>query len=165
MRAAVVDTNVLIVANEGSEQATPECVLASVNALSALRRSGLVALDDQFLILDEYRSHASLGGQPGVGDGFLRHLYDNLYNGAVCRVVTITRIEDGSFVEFPSDQRLATFDRDDRKFVAVALCCEPIAEILNATDTDWWNHQEALAVNGIDVRFLCPDLMGPKPVR
>jgi hypothetical protein len=125
MRAAVVDTNVLIVANEGSEHATPECVLASIDALSAVRRSGLVALDDQFLILDEYRSYASLGGQPGVGDGFLRHLYDNLYNGAVCRLVTITSIEEGSFAEFPLDQRLARFDRDDRKFVVVALCCEP----------------------------------------
>jgi hypothetical protein len=161
MRAAVVDTNVLIVANEGSEHATPECILASIDALSALRRSGLVALDDHFLILDEYRRHVSLGGQPGVGDGFLRHLYDNLYNCAVCRLVMITPIEDGSFAEFPSDQRLARFDRDDRKFVVVALCCEPIAEILNATDTDWWNYREALGLNGVDVRFLCPDLMEP----
>jgi len=161
MRAAVVDTNVLIVANEGSEHATLSCILASIDALSALRQSGLIALDDQFLILDEYRRYSSLRGQPGVGDGFLRHLYDNLYNDAVCKLVTITPIEDGSFAEFPTDRRLAGFDRDDRKFVATALSCEPTAEILNATDTDWWNDREALAMNGVDVRFLCPDLMEP----
>jgi hypothetical protein len=159
MRAAVVDTNVLIVANEASDHATPECIIASIDALSALRRSGIVALDDQFLILDEYRRLVSLEGQPGVGDAFLRYLYDNLYNDAGCRLVTITATENDSFAEFPVDERLARFDRDDRKFVAVAVGCEPTAEVFNATDTDWWHHRVALEENGVQVRFLCPELM------
>jgi hypothetical protein len=159
MRAAVVDTNVLIVANEASDHVEIDCVLAAIDALSALRRSGIVALDDGFLILDEYREHASLAGQPGVGDEFLRHLYDNLYNEAACRLIKITTVEDHTFEEFPTDERLANFDRNDRKFVAVALGCEPIAEVLNATDTDWWHHREALEDHGIEVRFLCSELM------
>ena len=159
MRAAVVDTNVLIVANQAADHASPDCVVASIDALSALRRSGVVALDDQFLILDEYRGRASLAGQPGVGDAFLRHLYDNLYNETACRLVTLTSIEGDSFAEFPADQRLATFDRDDRKFVAVAAGCNPPAVVLNATDTDWWHHREVLEENGVRVRFLCPEMM------
>jgi hypothetical protein len=75
--------------------------------MSALRRSGIVALDDQFLILDEYRRLTSLEGQPGVGYAFLRYLYDNLYNDAGCRLVTITATENDSFAEFPVDERLA----------------------------------------------------------
>ena len=159
MRAAIVDTNVLIVANEASDHAALDCVVASIDALSALRRSGIAALDDRFLILDEYREHASLAGQPGVGDEFLRYLYDNLYNESACRLVNITPIEDDSFAEFPADERLADFDRNDRKFVAAALGCNPVAEVLNATDTDWWHHREALEDNGVEVRFLCPELM------
>lgn len=159
MRAAVVDTNVLVVANEASAHATLDCIITSIDALSALRRSGVVALDDEFLILEEYRRRASPAGQPGIGDAFLRHLYDNLYNEAVCRLVTVTPIEDGSFAEFPADDRLANFDRDDRKFVVVALGCKPTARVLNATDTDWWHHREALEDNGVQVRFLCPELM------
>lgn len=159
MRAAVVDTNVLIVANEASDHAAPNCVIASIDALSGLRRSGIVALDDRFLILDEYRGYASLAGQPGVGDEFLRHLYDNLYNETACRLVKITPLEDRSFAEFPADERLANFDRNDRKFVATALGCEPIADVLNATDTDWWHHRQALGENGVEVRFLCSELM------
>jgi len=159
VRAAVVDTNVLIVANQGADHVTPECIIAAIDALSALRRSGVVALDDGGLILDEYFARASLAGQPGVGDAFLRHLYDNLYNEAVCRLVTVTPIEDGSFAEFPQKERLAGFDRSDRKFVAVALRCNPTAEVLNATDTDWWHHRDALEENGVQVRFLCPELM------
>ena len=57
------------------------------------------------------------------------------------------------------DERLARFDRDDRKFVAVAVGCEPTAEVFNATDTDWWHHRVALEENGVQVRFLCPELM------
>ncbi len=159
MRATVVDTNVLAAANQAADHASPECVFASIDALSALRRAGVVALDDRSLILGEYRGHASLAGQPGVGDEFLRHLYDNLYNGIACKLVTIAPVEDGSFAEFPADVRLANFDRNDRKFVAVALACEPAAEVFNATDTDWWNHREALEENGVQVRFLCPELM------
>ena len=55
MSAAVVDTNVLIVANQAADHATPDCVIASIDALSALRRSGVVAIVDQFLIIAEYR--------------------------------------------------------------------------------------------------------------
>jgi hypothetical protein len=84
-------------------------------------------------------------------------LYDNLYNETVCRLVNIT--EDENFVEFPADERLTPFDRSDRKFVAAALGCNPVAEVLNATDTDWWHHREALEDNGVEVRFLCPELM------
>lgn len=64
-----------------------------------------------------------------------------------------------NFVEFPDDPDLAGFDVADRKWVAVALQCDPIANIDNATDTDWWNDREALARNGIEVNFLCPELM------
>jgi len=38
--------------------------------------------------------------------------------------------------------------------VAVALQCEPAAEVLNATDTDWWHYRDVLEENGISVRFL-----------
>ena len=84
---------------------------------------------------------------------------DNLYNEAACRLVPITSIDGHSFAEFPADQRLTTFHRDDRKFVAVTAGCNPPAEVLNATDTDWWHHREALEDIGIRVRFLCPEMM------
>ena len=63
------------------------------------------------------------------------------------------------FVEFPEDQRLADFDRDDRKFVAVALASGASPPIVNATDTDWWEHRDALSEHSVNVRFLCTDLM------
>jgi hypothetical protein len=159
VRPAVVDTNVLIVANQQSDHATVDCIKASIDALSQSREKRIVALDNGMLILDEYRRQASLAGQPGVGDACLRHLYDNLYNERVCKLVKITPTGDGTFAEFPSDPRLEGFDRNDRKFVAVALTCSPCAEVFYATDRDWWDYRGALKENGVDIVFLCPSLM------
>ncbi|HSU82609.1 MAG TPA: hypothetical protein VLR69_09330, partial [Thermoanaerobaculia bacterium] len=58
------------------------------------------------------------------------------------------------------DPDLAAFDPSDRKFVAVAVASGEQPEILNASDTDWWHHREALSRHGVEVRFLCPQLMG-----
>jgi len=157
--AAVVDTNVLIVANLDADHASIACIESSIETLSRLRRGHIVALDDGGRILAEYRRYGSLAGQPGIGDAFLRYLYDNLGNKDACELVAITPTDDGSFEEFPSDERLSTFDAGDRKFVAVALGCDPHAKVLNATDRDWWEHREHLLDNGIAVCFLCPDHM------
>ena len=51
------------------------------------------------------------------------------------------------------------FDRDDRKFVAVALASGTSPPIVNASDRDWWEHREVLQVHGIEILFLCPELM------
>lgn len=64
---------------------------------------------------------------------------------------------DWDFEEFPGDEELADFDRQDRKFVAVALTSVNDPTILNAVDSDWWDHLEALNNNGVKVEFLCPE--------
>jgi hypothetical protein len=65
----------------------------------------------------------SSAGQPGPGDAFFKWLWDNQGHLDHCRQVSITRMKGGSrsFEEFPDDPDLARFDREDRKFVAVAI--------------------------------------------
>ena len=160
MTAAVVDTNVIATANCTANHAPDDCVLAAIDALERLRAQGVVALDDGQRILKEYFRHASRSGQPGVGDAFVRHVSDNLYNTAYCLLVMITpRATSDDFVEFPDDLDLAGFDRDDRKFVAVARATNPPARIVNATDTDWWHYRDILARHRVSIDFLCPSLM------
>ena len=65
------------------------------------------------------------------------------------------------FVEAPNDPELASFHRDDRKFVAVAKACKRRTEVLNAVDSDWAQHHAALTRNGISVKFLCPQHVCP----
>lgn len=150
----VVDTNVIVVANDrDADQATPECVLRSVERLRAIQGTGTLALDSGLKILNEYFRHANRSGQPGVGDAFARWAFDNQGYIDRCRFVDITPTDDGSYLEFPSDPRLSNFDRNDRKFVAVSVTHPERPPILNAADSDWSN--VALAENGIRVEHVC----------
>ena len=155
----VVDTNVPLVANGKADQADWECVAACVRKLKQIRSERRTLLDDKMLILGEYRRNLSHSGQPGVGDAFFKWLWENQANPQHCRIVPVTVHADRGFAEFPDDARLSSFDWDDRKFVAVARASETGPELLNATDTDWWHHREALKENGVNVVFLCPELM------
>ena len=63
------------------------------------------------------------------------------------------------FEEFPESDALNNFDRNDRKFVAVAVASGERPPILNASDRDWWDDRLSLERCGVRVDFLCPDLM------
>jgi hypothetical protein len=120
-----------------------------------------VLLDDAGLILDEYLKQKPHGFPQGPGDAFLVWVYDNQANSAHIRVVPVTLLDGDQrgFAEFPDDPELLAFDNDDRKFVAVAVASGDAPSILNATDTDWWIHRDALARHGVRITFLCPQLM------
>jgi hypothetical protein len=158
MRSSVVDTNVAIVANGRDTHAGAKCQLDCIRRLRDLVQHGVVVLDELELILEEYRRHLRPAGQPGVGDAFLRHLFDHRYDTTKCELVEITRIPDDtrSFEEFPDDQALAGFDPDDRKFVAAACASRRDPVILNATDSDWGQFEEILAQHDVVIDQLCP---------
>lgn len=157
--AVVIDTNVLVVAN-GEHVAGIECISECVDALRVARER-TVLIDDAHRIFRQYRTYCSHSGQPGVGDAFFKWLWDNQANVAHCITVQLTPSDqhEVNFTEYPADEELSMFDPSDRVFVAVAVASGRDAEILNATDTDWWHARAALERNGVVVRFLCPDLM------
>lgn len=159
--AVVMDTNVAVVANGRTAQAGNQCTETCIITLIDLRDHHRVLLDEQGLILDEYRRNLRPSGQPGPGDAFFKWLWDNQGHQDHSRQVSITPIKGSSrgFEEFPEDPDLARFDPADRKFVAVAIASAEQPPILNASDTDWWDHRAALSRHGIEVRFLCPELM------
>ena len=155
----VMDTNVPRTANGEADHAGPDCEATCIQALRRIRTNWRLLLDDKRRIIEEYRKRLSHSGQPGPGDAFFKWLWENQANPQHCRIVLVTAHEDRGFVEFPDDPRLRKFDDDDRKFVAVALASGTEPELLNAVDRDWWDHRKALAENGVDVVFLCPELM------
>ena len=157
-----MDTNVPRTANGEADHAGPECEATCIQALRRIRTNWRLLLDDKRRIIEEYRKGLNPDGQPGPGDAFFKWLWENQANPLHCRIVPLTACEDRGFVEFPDDPRLAQFDDDDRKFVAVALASETAPKLLNATDTDWWHYHQELAENGVDVEFLCPELMCSK---
>ena len=153
----VVDTNVLVIANNlSTSHAPPSCIQASINFLISLTRSGHLIIDDNFEIISEYQKNVKAIGQPRVGDAFLKWVLQNRANPARCTQVQIRPNADREYEDFPDDPELASFDRSDRKFVAVAIAHPMHPPIANATDSDWSNATEALHRHGVHVLQLCP---------
>lgn len=161
MSAFVVDTNVPIVANGRSVQADPECVLNCLAALESIRMEGIIVLDDGSRILREYMNKLGMSGQPGVGDLFMKWVWQNQAVIERCERVEIHERngDENDFVEFPDDPALAAFDRSDRKFVAVARASKLQPPILNAVDSDWRDFESALKRHGVTVNNLCPQCL------
>ncbi len=157
MSSFVVDTNVLVVANENNDQADDDCILSCVNKLEAIKNSSVVVVDDQMLIFDEYRKHASMSGQPGVGDAFMKWVWEIQATDRCERVPLTSQIgADDMFDQIPPAIDVSNFDRSDRKFLAVACASTLNPTILNAVDSDWTTHAQTFRQNGINIEFLCP---------
>ena len=152
--AFVVDTNVAVVANgrEDETNVDANCRLTCMERLRALTHGDVVAIDDQGLILREYGNRLSFSGMPGVGDAFFKHVFNHQYQNEHVQRVAVTPCDDDSrgFEELPEN----AFDRSDRKFLAVAVVAG--ACVLNATDSDWREHQALMDQLGVEVRELCP---------
>ena len=154
----IVDTNVALVANGKMKKASGYCEVSCIDKLLEITGGKLkLALDDQRRIIDEYRNKLSPDGQPGVGDAFLKWVEINWANPKRCVRVPITPIEgsETEFKEFPDDPALQNFDRDDRKFIAVALAHFEKPPILQAMDKQWWELRDALHRNCVKVEFIC----------
>ncbi|MGE0492355.1 MAG: hypothetical protein AB7S38_24290 [Vulcanimicrobiota bacterium] len=154
MESFVVDANVLVVANGDSDGVELVCVRSCVEALQMVRR-GRITLDRSGSIIKEYLARLpDRRGQPGVGKEFLSHLLATQWDPQRAEQVEIHPQGD-SYTEFPDDPELGQFDLGDRKFVAAARAssCDPT--ILNATDSDWWYHRQALT-RYVRLRFVCP---------
>jgi hypothetical protein len=162
MKAYVIDENVPIVANDNvrrvriAPQADDACRLACIRMLRKIVKSGLVVVDTAGEVIDKYRSQLQYRGQPGVGDAFYKHVVDHQFNQKKVRQTLVLKHDERGFEDFPAAEELATFDRSDRIFIALALASPESAEILNALDSDYSEHGEALTNVGVKVREICP---------
>ena len=151
---AVIDTNVLLVANNQHADVSPDCVIECVNRLRAMQESGTTIIDDDYRILREYQHKTSLNRPKGVGDKFLKWL---LQHSGTPRVEVIALNETAAevFVEFPDAALETLFDVSDRKFAAVANAHPDKPPIWQAADCKWLDWWPALLAKGVRVDFLC----------
>ncbi len=155
----VVDTNVAVVANALSEQASEDCVETCAEKLEEIMRGEVkLVLDDNWQILGEYAQNLHFTGND-VGDRFLRWVLRNWRNPQQCDLIYITPVDgsENEFEEFPDDPAVDGFDPDDRKFIAVAVAHPERPAILQAVDSQWWDFRDAFRRNGVAVEFICED--------
>lgn len=156
---AVIDTNVLLVANGLHKDISPECVVECINRLQAMMKSGIAVIDDGFLICSEYSNRTKINPPKGAGDIFLKWLLRESGNPLRVQQVSLTPkpAAKDQFEEFPDQELAEVFDAPDRKFVAVANAHPEKPPIWQAADCKWLDWWPALESTGITVEFLCPD--------
>jgi hypothetical protein len=155
----VVDTNVATTANGANAATSPECMAASARALHAVMKSGHVFIDQGGLIMQEYRANLRARGQPGPGDAFLKWMLDHEWGEQrVTRVPLNPKADDPEdFHEIPPPPQGTSYDRSDRKFLAVAAAHLEHPPILQSFDSKWWGWRQALAQAGVTIHFLCEE--------
>lgn len=152
---AVVDTNVLLVANGDHAEVSTDCRVECVQRLRALQASGVAVIDDGFRMLGEYLHKTQVNPPKGVGDVFLKWLLREANNPARVEQVAITETAGGCFAEFPDLVLQPTFDAPDRKFAAVAHAHPDRPPIWQAADSKWLDWWQPLRAQGVRVEFLC----------
>ena len=166
MGTVILDTNVIVIANGMSSQASRDCVRRCRERLDQiLKGSEKVVLDYEQQILREYRRNLKEAGQfrRRKGDLFLQWLRQNQWNSEKCSLVHITSLtgNGNDFEEFPNDEALAGFHKKDRKFIAVALAHQrdfgETPTILLAIDSGWLQFIDALAAHGVRVDSICEE--------
>ncbi len=154
---AVIDTNVLLVANGQHDDVSKECVSECVRRLQSMEKVGVTVIDDGFHILGEYLHKTSLNPPKGVGDVFLKWLLRQAGNPARVEQVSLTEAAENCFAEFPDPVLEPLFDAPDRKFAAVANIHPNKPPIWQAADCKWLDWWPALQAKGICVEFLCSE--------
>lgn len=153
---AVIDTNVLLVANGQHPDVSPDCQEECIRRLLDMKASGIAVIDDGYRILSEYQQKTEVNSAKRVGDAFLKWLLQNKSNRRHVHTVSITDTGDDTFAEFPDATLQEQFDASDRKFVAVAHAHADQPSIWQAADCKWLHWWPALAAHGVTVEFLCP---------
>ena len=85
-------------------------------------------------IFDEYKSHLSFRGQPGVGDSFFKWFNDVRWSFPDTEKIKLHKTEIG-YSEFPAEMEQANVDMSDKKFFAVSNAHSEKPVILEAVDT------------------------------
>lgn len=141
---SVVDTNVILVANDQHGDVSPDCVAACAIRLQTIMKTQRIALDADREILREYGKKTTPNSGNRPGDAFLKWALQNMANPRRCDLVTLTPNTERGYDSFPEDDRLAKFDSADRKFVAVSAAHADHPRILQAADSKWIGWESAL---------------------
>lgn len=156
MRRAVIDTNVLLVANDNHEGVSEQCIIACIETIGEIRRRGVVVIDDEWKILGEYHHKLNPNkGQPEPGDAFLKWLLQRQANPAHVAQVSVTESAPDWFEEFPDHDLQMKFDPPDRKFIAVAASDGGNPHVFQAADCKWLSWWPQLTEVGVRFRFVC----------
>lgn len=155
MTEVVIDTNVIVVADNGHSECGVDCLSACIDRLEKVKKFETVVVDEDHQIIKEYLGRVRTSGKAKtLGGEFLKWLMQNLSNADHCLKIKLHQTGHGLFSETPTG--FHGFDKDDLKFLAVANTVSPKPPILQAVDTKWGTWSKEFDAAGILIENLCP---------
>jgi len=152
----VVDTNIWVMIDKPLDKLSLEeitCLKACRKWLKDFVKSEQkLVVDLSYKIIGEYRVNIPKGG---LARQWLNQLETQPREVRLIEVEI--ELDDKGVAVLP--KTLVIADKNDRKFVAVALAVDPHPSIVNATDTDWLGVQKGLEEHNIIVINLCLDYL------
>jgi hypothetical protein len=147
----IIDTNVLIAANGHSPQVSAGGVERCQKFVNSLFVNTLISIDSNNEIFDEYFRHMNFSGQPGIGDSFVKYLFDRQADITICETVEVIREAKHHYRVLSDKPDLLDFDKSDLKFIAVHLLSKYHSPIVDACDSDWAENKVLLNSHNIKV--------------
>ena len=153
LTSIVVDTNVWATAGKSVADVDTieeaDCIEYCADWIQWFLESNCkILVDSEGKVIDEYQTYIGQGRLP---ESKLSQVYSELWGKLEFKVIQF----DGSgYAILP--EYISFHDLADRKFVALALTCEPYAPIYNSLDTDWAKEKQQLVENGLTIHELCP---------
>jgi hypothetical protein len=133
----IIDTNILVAANEDARHLNLSDTIKCQKFTASLFSGAVVSIDDKQEIFREYFKYASRSGQPGIGDAFAKYLWDHQFDNSKCEIVKTEFHEHCVYSILADKEDLLSFDRSDLKFIAVYFGSRNSPIICNACDGDW----------------------------
>lgn len=165
----IIDTNVPKLAGAVISEIPEDqigCTLCCVDFIRKLLDDpdACVVLDAGWQILKEYQKELEGSGHdPGLARQFLQWIYTHLSSSNNIDNTIILHLEKPYiFKEYPDHPDLKGFDKDDRKFIALANAHPKHPTIIEGSDHEWWGIKDALGEVGLSVRFLCEEYVEEK---
>jgi predicted nucleic acid-binding protein len=153
----IIDTNVFIAANSKADHLSESEIDMCKEFVASLFSDTIISLDEQGEIFHEYFNYMSYSGQPGIGDTYVKFLWDRQSNRKYCEKVDVRKDEKGFYKQLRKKKALQKFDLNDQKFIAVCVGSKNNPVICNATDSDWENNKTLLSEHNIRVLEILQD--------
>ena len=154
MNDVVVDTNVWASAGKPIAEAESiediNCIESCADWINEFLDSDLKILVDSLgRVIDEYQAYILPGRYP---ESALNRLYTEVWGR-----LEFKAIEFDTYGHALLPEGIDFHDLADRKFIALAITCNPFAPIYNSVDTDWAKEASRLSDYGLVIKELCPD--------
>lgn len=160
MAEYVVDTNVWVI----SDPIVADLTKDEIDCIDICRKwlgefingDDKLVVDRSYKVIKEYRKRIRKGGR---AEQWLNQLETKPRDRKLVELEI--EFDAEGYAKVPTHCEIP--DKDDRKWVALALAHNPTPPIVNATDTDWTQAKAMLDAAGLSVMELCLAYIQKKP--